>query len=88
MERAGPLLAAQQYGVRADMISLGKGLGGGAPISALLAKQGLCCFAPAAAAQVVNQCPHDYCLRFMPALTVQSPSIESLMRLLGVISIA
>lgn len=29
--RCGTLLAEQQYGVRADIITLGKGLGGGVP---------------------------------------------------------
>ena len=42
--RCGTLLAEQQYGVRADIITLGKGLGGGVPLAALLARANACCF--------------------------------------------
>lgn len=42
--RCGTLLAEQQYGVRADIIALGKGLGGGVPLAALLARGKACCF--------------------------------------------
>ncbi|AZE86220.1 Acetylornithine aminotransferase [Pseudomonas orientalis] len=42
--RCGSLLAEQQYGVRADIITLGKGLGGGVPLAALLARGTACCF--------------------------------------------
>ncbi|WP_455823643.1 aspartate aminotransferase family protein [Pseudomonas graminis] len=42
--RSGTLLAEQQYGVRADIIALGKGLGGGVPLAALLARGTACCF--------------------------------------------
>lgn len=42
--RCGSLLAEQLYDVRADIIALGKGLGGGAPLSALLARGKACCF--------------------------------------------
>ncbi len=41
--RSGTLLAEQQYGVRADIITLGKGLGGGVPLAALLARGKACC---------------------------------------------
>ncbi|MBA1201682.1 aminotransferase class III-fold pyridoxal phosphate-dependent enzyme [Pseudomonas capeferrum] len=41
--RCGALLAEQNYGVRADIITLGKGLGGGVPIAALLARGTACC---------------------------------------------
>ncbi|WP_191489599.1 aminotransferase class III-fold pyridoxal phosphate-dependent enzyme [Pseudomonas sp. FEN] len=47
MGRCGTLLVEQQYGVRADIITLGKGLGGGVPLAALLARGRACCFAPA-----------------------------------------
>ncbi|AZF07705.1 Acetylornithine aminotransferase [Pseudomonas sp. R5-89-07] len=42
--RCGSLLAEQQYGVRADIVTLGKGLGGGVPLAALLARGTACCF--------------------------------------------
>jgi len=158
MGRTGPLLAAQGYGIQADIVTLGKGLGGGAPISALLANNALCCFQPgdqgstfggnpllaAVASAVLAQvnssefqkrieqsgeklkqglesvygvgsvrgrglllavdipagnasalvlkalehkllinAPNDHCLRFMPALTVQHSSIDSVIALLA-----
>ncbi|RON42826.1 aspartate aminotransferase family protein [Pseudomonas frederiksbergensis] len=42
--RCGNLLAEQSYGVRADIVVLGKGLGGGVPLAALLARGKACCF--------------------------------------------
>lgn len=42
--RCGSLLAEQFYGVRADIVVLGKGLGGGVPVAALLARGKACCF--------------------------------------------
>ncbi|WP_313518778.1 aminotransferase class III-fold pyridoxal phosphate-dependent enzyme, partial [Pseudomonas sp.] len=36
--RCGSLLAEELYGVRADIVTLGKGLGGGVPLAALLAR--------------------------------------------------
>jgi acetylornithine/N-succinyldiaminopimelate aminotransferase len=42
--RCGTLLAEQSYGIRADIVVLGKGLGGGVPLAALLARGTACCF--------------------------------------------
>ena len=42
--RTGNLFAYQAYGIEPDIMTLGKGLGGGVPISALLAKQHCCVF--------------------------------------------
>lgn len=42
--RCGTLLAEQSYGVQADIVILGKGLGGGVPLAALLARGKACCF--------------------------------------------
>lgn len=44
--RCGALLAEELYGVRADIVTLGKGLGGGVPLAALLARGNACCFEP------------------------------------------
>ena len=46
MGRCGSLLAEQNYGVRADIVTLGKGLGGGVPLAALLARGKACCLEP------------------------------------------
>jgi acetylornithine/N-succinyldiaminopimelate aminotransferase len=42
--RCGTLLAEESYGVRADIVVLGGGLGGGVPLAALLARGTACCF--------------------------------------------
>lgn len=42
--RTGSLFAYQQYGIEPDIMTLGKGLGGGLPISALLSRQSCSCF--------------------------------------------
>lgn len=44
MGRLGELFAANIYGVSPDVMTLGKGLGGGAPLAAVLAKNSVCCF--------------------------------------------
>ncbi len=43
--RTGTLFAFQQAGVAPDIMTLGKGLGGGVPLAALLAKEEAACFA-------------------------------------------
>ncbi len=44
MGRTGTLFAYEQLGIEPDMMSLGKGIGGGVPLAALLAKEAICCF--------------------------------------------
>ncbi len=44
MGRTGSLFGFQQAGVTPDILTLGKGLGGGAPLSALVAHRDFCCF--------------------------------------------
>lgn len=43
--RLGTLFGFEHYGVRPDILTLGKGLGGGVPISAVLAAEHACVFA-------------------------------------------
>jgi acetylornithine/N-succinyldiaminopimelate aminotransferase len=44
MGRTGTLFAYEQAGIAPDIMTLGKGIGGGVPLSALLARQEVCCF--------------------------------------------
>lgn len=46
MGRTGTLYAYEQSGVEPDIMTLGKGLGGGVPLAALVAKEEVCCFEP------------------------------------------
>jgi len=45
MGRTGRLFASEHAGVTPDIMTLGKGLGGGVPLAALLAKESVSCFA-------------------------------------------
>ena len=44
--RTGHWWGHEAAGIQPDIMSLGKGLGGGVPVGALLAREGVCCFAP------------------------------------------
>ena len=46
MGRTGKLFAHQGYGVTPDILTLGKGIGGGVPLAALLATEAVSCFEP------------------------------------------
>jgi acetylornithine/N-succinyldiaminopimelate aminotransferase len=45
MGRTGRLFAYEHTGIRPDILTLGKGMGGGLPLAALLARADVCCFA-------------------------------------------
>src|SRR3546814_14276945 len=45
MGRTGSLFAYQQFDVVPDIMTLAKGIGGGVPLAALLARQDVCVFA-------------------------------------------
>jgi acetylornithine/N-succinyldiaminopimelate aminotransferase len=44
--RTGTLFAYQHYGIEPDIMTLGKGIGGGVPLAALLATNAAACFVP------------------------------------------
>jgi acetylornithine/N-succinyldiaminopimelate aminotransferase len=46
MARTGKLFAYQHSGIEPDIMTLGKGIGGGVPLAALLAREEICCFEP------------------------------------------
>lgn len=46
MGRTGRLFAHQQADIEPDIMTLGKGLGGGVPLAALLTRETVCCFEP------------------------------------------
>ncbi|MEK7752536.1 MAG: acetylornithine transaminase [Acidobacteriota bacterium] len=46
MGRTGTLFGYEHAGIEPDIMTLGKGLGGGVPLAALLAREAVCCFEP------------------------------------------
>jgi acetylornithine/N-succinyldiaminopimelate aminotransferase len=46
MGRTGALFCFEHTGVRPDILTLGKGIGAGTPLAALLAREQVCCFEP------------------------------------------
>jgi len=46
MGRTGRLFAYQHAGIDPDIMTLGKGIGGGVPLAALLTREAVCCFEP------------------------------------------
>jgi acetylornithine/N-succinyldiaminopimelate aminotransferase len=46
MGRTGTLFAYEQYGIEPDIMTLGKGIGGGVPLAAMLCTERVACFEP------------------------------------------
>ncbi len=47
MARTGKMFCFEHTGIRPDIMTLGKGIGAGTPLAAVLARGGVCCFVPA-----------------------------------------
>ncbi len=70
--RCGALLAEELYGIRADIVVLGTGLGGGVPLAALLARGNACSFEPG---DLVGSC-HGNALASAAGLAVLDTVLE------------
>jgi acetylornithine/N-succinyldiaminopimelate aminotransferase len=46
MGRTGSLFCCEHAGVQPDIMTLGKGIGAGTPLAAVLAREEICCFGP------------------------------------------
>ncbi len=46
MARTGKMFCCDHTGIRPDIMTLGKGIGAGTPLAALLAREDVCCFEP------------------------------------------
>jgi acetylornithine/N-succinyldiaminopimelate aminotransferase len=58
--RTGKLFAYQHYNIKPDIMTLGKGIGGGVPLAALLATEEVCLFCSGRSRRYVQrQCTHD-----------------------------
>lgn len=71
--RCGSLLAEDLYGIRADVITLGKGLGGGVPLGAILARGNACCME----ADELGGTFHGHALMTTAGLAVLNTVLES-----------
>jgi acetylornithine/N-succinyldiaminopimelate aminotransferase len=59
MGRTGKLFAHQHFGVQPDILTLGKGIGSGVPLAALVAREEVCCFEPGDQGGTYNGNPLD-----------------------------
>lgn len=57
MGRTGTLFGYQHSGVEPDIMTLGKGMGGGLPLAALTAREAVCCFDPGDQGGTFNGAP-------------------------------
>jgi acetylornithine/N-succinyldiaminopimelate aminotransferase len=92
--RTGTMLAGQAEGVRPDVLTLGKGLGGGVPLAALLATREASCFAPGEQGSTYSGTPLIAAVglavlralqapRFLPRVRARAVDLEQGLRRLG-----
>ena len=96
--RTGAFLASQRYGIRPDVLTLAKGIGGGFPLSALLARDEACVFeagvfdttrrpgpevaAAALARGLLVNAPRPSAIRLMPPLVVEERHVDEALGIL------
>jgi acetylornithine/N-succinyldiaminopimelate aminotransferase len=69
--RTGRMFCYEHFGIRPDVLTLGKGIGGGVPLAALLAR--------ALQGGLLINSPRPTSLRFMPALNVTRAEIDEML---------
>ncbi|MGK0172711.1 MAG: acetylornithine/N-succinyldiaminopimelate aminotransferase [Gammaproteobacteria bacterium] len=72
--RTGTLFAFEQAGIAPDILTLAKGLGGGVPISAVLATEPACCFSPGDQGGTYNGSPLMTAVAQAVVDTVRAPA--------------
>lgn len=81
--RTGTLFAAEHEAVRPDIMTLGKGLGGGVPISALLARREVSCFEPGDQGGTFNGHPLTCAVALAVLDAVSAPELLATVRVRG-----
>jgi acetylornithine/N-succinyldiaminopimelate aminotransferase len=81
--RTGTLFAAEHEAVRPDIMTLGKGLGGGIPICALLARREVSCFEPGDQGGTFNGHPLSCSVALAVLETVSAPEFLATVRARG-----
>jgi acetylornithine/N-succinyldiaminopimelate aminotransferase len=81
--RTGTLFAAEHEAVRPDITTLGKGLGGGIPISALLARREVSCFQPGDQGGTFNGHPLSCAVALAVIEEVSKPEFLATVRVRG-----
>jgi acetylornithine/N-succinyldiaminopimelate aminotransferase len=81
--RLGTLFGYQHYGVEPDLMTLGKGLGGGVPLAALLAKEGASVFEHGEQGGTYNGNPLMTAVGLAVVGTIMQPDFLAHVRALG-----
>ena len=77
MGRTGPLFAHQSEGIEPDVMTLGKALGSGVPLAALLAREEVCCFEPGDQGGTMNGNPLMTAVGLAVLRTIADPDFRA-----------
>jgi acetylornithine/N-succinyldiaminopimelate aminotransferase len=75
--RTGRFLAYEHAGIAPDILTLGKGLGGGVPLAALVAAEAVCCFEPGDQGGTFNGSPLMTAIGNAVVETVNQPAFQA-----------